>query len=258
MGAYYSDEAVTIYHGDCREILPSLPKVDLVLTDPPYGMTACAWDSIIPFEPMWAELNRIVKPKGAMVFFASQPFSSAIVMSNPTMFRHEWIWKKNAGSNFMNLNNAPMKEHESILVFGSESVLFNPQRETRKGGGLERSRYSYAPSNTGKREGTGGMEMIHANHNGTNPERFPSSVQMFNRERGFHPNQKPFDLLCYLVRTYSDVGDVVLDFTCGSGTTLLAAKELRRKAIGIEIEEKYCEIAAKRMSQEVLKFEATA
>lgn len=249
---YYSDESCAIACSDCREILPSLPKVDLVLTDPPYGITACAWDSVIPLEQMWANLHSIAF--GAIVLFASQPFTSALVMSNPAAFKHEWIWAKNAGSNFANLDYCPMKEHESILVFSSGALTFNPQMEDRKGGGLERSRYAYSPSNTGKREGLGGFTMSHAKHNGQNPERFPSSVQRFNRERGLHPNQKPLGLLNYLIRTYSNTTDLILDFTCGSGTTLLAAKDLGRKAIGIEIEERYCEIAANRLRQEVLQF----
>ena len=240
---YYDEGGIQIFHGDCREILPHLPKVDLVLTDPPYGTTACKWDSIIPIEPMWEQLKRIIKPNGAIVMTASQPFTSALVMSNIRWFKYEWIWQKDGGSNFATVKYQPMKEHENILVFGEGKLTYNQQKQERIGSrkgkttktvdsGRENSVY-------GSQDGCGALDV---------PElRCPSSVQRIQRERGLHPTQKPVALMEYLIKTYTNEGDTVLDFTMGSGTTLVAAKNLGRKAIGIEIEQKYCDIAVDRL-----------
>ena len=239
-----------LLHGDCLELMQDIPdaSIDAIITDPPYGTTACKWDSVIPFEFMWEQLKRIIKDNGAIIFTASQPFTSNLVMSNTKMFKHEWIWEKNRGSNFATLKYAPMKEHESVLVFCKTSPKYFPIMQERKGAGLDRTKYKYNPTNTGKRDALGNLEMTHANHNGNNELRYPSSIQKFNTEVGNHPTQKPVTLMEYLVRTYTQENDTVLDFTMGSGTTGIACKNLNRNFIGIELDSKYFAIAGKRIN----------
>jgi len=241
---------LNLIHGDCLEVMKTIPdaSIDAIITDPPYGTTACKWDSVIPFEPMWKELNRIIKDNGAIIFTASQPFTSNLVMSNTKMFKHEWIWEKNRGSNFATLRYAPMKEHESVLVFCKTSPKYFPIMQQRKGAGLDRTKYKYNPTNTGKREALGNLEMTHANHNGNNELRYPSTIQKFNTEVGKHPTQKPVTLMEYLVKTYTQENDTVLDFTMGSGTTGVACKNLNRNFIGIELDKDYFEIATARIN----------
>ena len=225
---------IDLRHGDCLEIMKAIPyaSIDAVITDPPYGTTACKWDSVIPFELMWSELKRITKDNAAIIFTASQPFTSNVVMSNIKMFKHEWIWEKNRGSNFATLKYAPMKEHESVLVFCKTSPKYFPIMQERKGAG----------------DALGNLEMTHANHNGNNELRYPSSIQKFNTEVGKHPTQKPVTLMEYLVKTYTQENDIVLDFTMGSGTTGIACKNLNRNFIGIELDETYFKIAQERIN----------
>ena len=239
-----------LLHGDCLELMKDIPdaSIDAIITDPPYGTTACKWDSVIPFEPMWEQLKRIIKDNGAIIFTASQPFTSNLVMSNTKMFKHEWIWEKNRGSNFATLRYAPMKEHESVLVFCKTSPKYFPIMQQRKGAGLDRTKYKYNPTNTGKREALGNLEMTHANHNGNNELRYPSTIQKFNTEVGKHPTQKPVTLMEYLVKTYTQENDTVLDFTMGSGTTGIACKNLNRNFIGIELDKNYFAIAESRIN----------
>lgn len=247
----FNSKPYLLFNGDCLEVMPTLPEIcaDFVLTDLPYGTTACAWDVVIPFEPMWKEVKRLVKPKSAIALFGSQPFTSALVASNFKDFRYEWIWEKSRGSNFNVQKFQPMKEHENILIFSVASHLYNPQKESRKGSGAERSKYGYNPSNTKKREFIGGFEMKHANHNGNNIERFPSSIQKFNCEVGLHPNQKPVELLRYLIRTYTKENEIVLDFTMGSGSTGVACMHEKRRFIGIEKDAEYFKIAEARIKR---------
>jgi site-specific DNA-methyltransferase (adenine-specific) len=219
-----------------------------VLTDPPYGLTANKWDNRLDMAAWWSEIHRVCH---IAVLTASQPFTAIAVCANLANFKHEWIWRKNRGSNFANTVREPFKEHESVLVFATKPWKYNPQREGRRGSGLERAAYkvAWAPGGSNYREfqPTDPRELT--------DDRVPSSVQDFNTETGLHPTQKPLKLMLYMVSTYSEPGAVILDPFMGSGTTVRAAKDLGRKAIGIEIEEKYCEIAAKRLSQEVLCFE---
>ena len=247
----FDEKPYKLFNGDCLEVLPTLADkiIDCVITDLPYGTTACKWDVVIPFEPMWKEIKRIVKPKGAIVLFGSQPFTSALVASNLKCFRYEWIWNKNRGSNFAVQKYQPMKEHENICVFSFESHNYFPFKESRKGGGLSRSKYAYSPSNTGKRDFIGGFRMNHADHNGNCESRFPSSVQKFNCEVGLHPNQKPVELLRYLIKTYTLENETVLDFTMGSGSTGVACMAENRKFIGIEKDENYFKIAEARIKR---------
>jgi len=256
---YYEEPNIKIYHGDCLEIMPELEPVDLVLTDPPYGISACKWDSVIPVAYMWRQLKKVTKHNGVIALTASQPFSSALVMANPTMFKHEWIWIKNRGSNFANTVREPMKEHESVLIFSNGGWTYNKQMQARAELGLARAKYTVEHNNQ-NREGTRKFEG--RAHHEIPSLRVPSSWQKFNivtgKEKVKHPTQKPVSLMEYFIRTYTNEGEIILDFAMGSGTTLIAAQKLDRKAIGIEIEEKYCEIAVRRLAQEVLPFKEMA
>ena len=236
--------------GDCLEVMPLLGKVDMVLTDPPYGTTACKWDSVIPLAPMWEQLKRITKKNGAIVMTASQPFTGVLVCSNLRGFKHEWIWEKNRGSNFGAAKYQPLKEHESVLVFSRDGgrVNYYPIKEPRKGGGADRVKYKFNASNTGKREAYNGFLEVRKDHKGATL-RYPSSIQKHNTQVGLHPTQKPVALMEYLIKTYTNEGDTVLDFTMGSGTTLVACANLGRKGIGIELDPDYFEIARKRVEQ---------
>lgn len=239
------------WHGDCLELMKQIPdgSVDMILCDLPYGTTACKWDSIIPFEPLWEQYKRVVKPKGSIVLTASQPFTSALVMSNPNWFRTEWIWEKNRGSNFATTKYFPMKEHESVLIFGSGPGTYNPIYQERAEGGKSRASYAIAPSNTGKRETMGGFVNTAETAKIDPSKRVPRSIQKFNTEVGLHPTQKPVALFEYLIKTYSNEGDTILDNCAGSGTTAIAAENLSRNWICIEQEAKYYETATNRVKE---------
>lgn len=241
-----------IYNEDCLETMERIEdkSVDMVLCDLPYGTTACKWDAIIPFEPLWEQYKRIIKDNGVIVLTASQPFTSALVMSNPKMFKYEWIWEKNRGSNFAVTKYQPMKEHESILIFGNKKMKYYPIKEKRSEGGISRSKYRVNPSNTGKREVYNGL--MEKESRGLSSLRVPRSIQRFNTEVGFHPTQKPVPLFEYFIRTYTVEGDLVLDNCMGSGTTAVACIRSKRNYIGSEISEKYCKIAEERLKQEYL------
>ncbi len=247
-----------LIHGDCLEYMKDLDSgsIDLVLTDPPYGTTACKWDSVIPFEPMWEQLNRLIKKNGALVLCASQPFTSALIMSNPIMFKHEWVWIKNRGSNFANTAREPMKEHESVIVFSNKKWTYNKQMQHRTGTGLDRVKYNVEFSSA-EREGTRKFEGCKTNK--LPDMRVPSSWQKFNTESGKekvnHPTQKPVALMEYLIKTYTHEEETVLDFTMGSGTTGVAAKNLNRNFIGIEKSKEYFELAKDRINNHVVQKE---
>lgn len=219
-------------------------SIDLVLTDPPYGTTACKWDTVIPFEPMWEQLKRVTKKNGVIVITASQPFSSALVMSNPEMFKHEWIWEKNRGSNFGNTVREPMKEHEHVTVFATKHWTYNKQMQERKGGGKALVGKMVSHHCAEKFESTGAFRGYKKK---LARLRVPSSVQKFNCEVGYHPTQKPVALMEYLIKTYTNEGETVLDFTMGSGTTGVACKNLNRNFIGIEKDPEYFKIAKDRI-----------
>lgn len=234
-----------LFLGDCLEIMPTIePKsVSMVLCDLPYGITSNKWDSIIPFDELWQNYDRVCKENAVIALFASQPFSSAIVMSNPKMFKHEWIWIKNRGSNFANTVREPMKEHEHILIFSKGKWTYNKQMQERTGGGLSRVQYNL-DNRVAKSDNY--QKFTKSNKN-QGELRVPSSWQKFNCEVGLHPTQKPVSLCEYLIKTYTNEGDLVLDNCMGSGTTGVACKNLHRDFIGIEKEEKYFEIARKRI-----------
>lgn len=232
---------IELIHGDCLQEMKKIPdgSIDLVLTDPPYGTTACKWDTIIPFEPMWEPLKRVTKKNGAIVLFGSQPFTSALVMSNPKMFKYEWIWDKKNISNPFLAKYQPLKQHENILIFGGKSYF--PQMEKRE---IPRKyKDKYGGGEAFNKKGTGEKEY-------TLDAKYPKSIiELSNAEQKgkLHPTQKPVALMEYLIKTYTNEGETVLDFTMGSGTTGVACKNLNRNFIGIELDKEYFEIAKKRI-----------
>ena len=219
-------------------------SVDAIITDPPYGTTACKWDSIVDFDLMWEQLNRIIKPNGAIVLFGSEPFSSALIMSNPKDFKYEWIWQKTKGSNFQTLKHQPWKMHENILVFNAKNV-YNPQKYTVSEDKIDKRKNVNDPL-TNKDGVYGKLKRTRKKDDGT---RYPDSVQTFKNpnNNSLHPTQKPLDLMEYLIKTYTNEGETVLDFTMGSGSTMVACQNTNRNGIGIEQDNKYFEIAEQRI-----------
>ena len=246
---------ITLINGDCLEEMKKIPdgSIDLVLSDPPYGTTACKWDTVIPFEPMWEQLKRVTKKNGAIVLFGSQPFTSALVMSNPKMFKYEWVWNKNKGSNIMLVKKQPLKIHENVLVFGGQN--YNPQKTKVDGKVRKQNEEVKIKKCQNRDDGAVSPKKTVKYADDYNPqERYPVSIQYFpnhrEKEQVFHPTQKPVDLMEYLIKTYTNEGETVLDFTMGSGTTGVACKNLNRNFIGIELDRDYYEIAKKRISDQ--------
>ena len=317
---------IQLMQGDCLDVMKEIPdgSVDMVLADPPYGTTACKWDTVIDLPLMWEQLKRVIKPNGAIVMTASQPFTSVLLLSNVNMFGHQWVWEKEQGVNFLTSKKNPMKVHEDVLVFYrdlgrirgsateySEIRQYMQTEKARAGltpkqlkallgndmaghyftngvqfcipsednfdklkkAGLFGISYqelkewydrlgervkavTYKPQMTegnpyvsglgDSGEVTGSVVKKSTVNSGT---RFPRSIQFFKRETGKHPTQKPVALMEYLIRTYTHEGETVLDFTMGSGTTGVAAKNLGRKFIGIELEKEYFKIAARRIHE---------
>ena len=236
-----------LLQGDCLELMKDIPdhSVDMILCDLPYGTTACKWDVVIPFEPLWEQYKRIIKDNGAIVLTASQPFTSALVMSNLKMFKYEWIWEKDAGSNFATVKYQPMKEHENILIFGIGKIKYTPIMQERIGHRKNKETTTIDSGRTNSVYGTqNGLGLLKVNK-----LRNPRSIQRFNRERGLHPTQKPVDLFEYLIKTYTHEGDTVLDNCAGSFTTAIAAENTKRNWICIEQLEEYCEIGKKRIEE---------
>tara|TARA_B100000965_G_C19580380_1_gene753256 strand:- start:129 stop:860 length:732 start_codon:yes stop_codon:yes gene_type:complete len=235
---------VDLHLGDCLEILPTLSddSVDMLLVDLPYGTTACKWDSIIPLDKLWEQYNRICKKNAAMIFTASQPFSTTLAASNIEDFKYEWIWEKPQGTNPMNAKVMPLKSHENILVFYRKKPTYNPQM-------WKSTPYSGFISETKKiGEVYGKQQSKHRD----NPEgtRYPKTILKYKQEKGYHPTQKPVGLMAYLIKTYSNKGETILDNTMGSGTTGVACMNTGRNFIGIESDKKYFKIAKKRISEE--------
>ena len=243
------EESLWLMKGDCLERMKEIPdgSVDLILTDPPYGTTACKWDSVIPFEPMWERINKLIKPNGVIVLFGSQPFTSALVMSNIKRFKYEWIWEKHKGTNFQTVKYQPFKVHENVLVFGgsnyypqmSNGTPYKPRGShniNKKGGMWEGKKVGYAKDfDSSKRYPV--SKLYFANHN--------------QKANSFHPTQKPVALMEYLIKTYTLEGETVLDFTMGSGTTGVACVNTKRNFIGIERDDKYFDISVKRIKGEL-------
>lgn len=249
---------IKLLHGDCLELMKSIPNnsIDMVLTDPPYGTTACRWDTVIPFEPMWNELKRITKDNGAICLFGSEPFSSHLRLSNIKMFKYDWIWIKNKGVGFVNAKLKPIKSHEKIHVFSmgktsngnKNNMCYFPQG-LKPYGKKEKSAHKKGTENTYWRP-----SLKSANDpNGYIREwcNYPRDHIAFSMDnKKLHPTQKPVALLEYLIKTYTLEKETILDFTMGSGSTGVACKNLNRKFIGIEKDDKYFQIAFKRINNE--------
>lgn len=237
---------ITLWKGDCLDLMKDIPDgiIDMILCDLPYGTTSNKWDSIIPFDLLWENYWRILKGNGVIALTASQPFTSALLMSQPKFFKHEWIWIKNRGSNFANTVREPMKEHEQVLIFSRGKWTYNKQMQERTGAGLDRVKYNFHLESK-----TENYREFKGRENVIMPElRVPSSHQKFNTEVGLHPTQKPIGLMEYLIKTYTNEGEIVVDNCMGSGTTGVAAKNLNRSFIGIEKDEKYFEISKNRIN----------
>jgi len=241
-----------IIQGDCLEVMKDIPdkSIDLVLADLPYGTTACKWDTIIPFEPLWEQYKRVIKDNGAIVLTASQPFTSALVMSNIKMFKYELIWNKDLCKNPGLAKIRPLPSFENILVFGKGKVVYNPQMEEGKPYNDVRKKPTQVHNGNEHKYGFSGNTVNVIN----NGYRFPKSVITIRNAnfKGQHPTQKPVALFEYLIKTYTNEGDLVLDNCAGSGTTGVACKNLNRNFILIEKDKEYCKIAEERLRQEVL------
>ena len=238
-----------IYNEDCLIGMQNIPdkSVDCIICDLPYGSTACSWDIIIPFDKLWEQYKRIIKDNGAIVLFGSQPFTSSLVMSNPKWFKCEWIWQKHKGTNFNTVKRYPMKVHESIVLFSNGRFTYNPQMTegvpykkrgehnvNKNGGMFENKKVGYAKDFDSSK-------------------RYPISIQQFSnhnqKDNSFHPTQKPVPLLEYLIKTYTNEGETVLDNCMGSGTTAVAAINTSRNYIGFETDKTYYQIACDRIRE---------
>jgi len=233
---------IKLIHGDCLNVLSVISEksIDLILTDPPYGTTACKLDVIIPFELMWCGLKPLRKDHAPIVLFGSEPFSSLLRISNLKEYKYDWTWVKNQATNHLHAKRMPMRKTENISVFFKKASWYNPQKT--KG---------HLPTNSAK--GCSNGVIYHGinkrDYDGGDTTRMPLDLQQFdcvNNYKKIHPNQKPLDLCEYLIKTYTNEGDTVLDFAMGSGTTGVACKNLGRSFIGIELDENYFNIAKQR------------
>ena len=243
-----------LINDNCLKVLPTLldKSVDLNLTDPPYGTTPCKWDSVIPLDKMWIELKRIIKKEGSIVLFGTEPFSSNLRLSNGDWFKYDWIWEKPSGANFLVANYQPLKVHEIISVFGNaptsysknKPMLYNPQETIGKAYKQTSGKQKTEKENSTVRSK---IEQVVTTNKGTRKPR--TIIQFSNDKEKLHPTQKPIALLEYLIKTYTNESDTVLDFTMGSGSTGVAAKNLNRQFIGIELDKNYFDIAEKRINE---------
>ncbi len=235
---------INLHNGDCLEIMKSIPdgSIDAIITDPPFWTTACKWDSVIPFEPMWEQLKRIIKPNGAIVLFWSEPFSSALRMSNIKQYKYDWIWEKEQGSNFATVKYMPFKVTENISVFSTKKHTYNPQMETGKP-------YKDKARKRNQEHSTKQTTKKPIINTGT---RYPRNKLYFQNDTksgySYHPTQKPVALMEYLIKTYTNEWETVLDFTMGSGTTAIACLNTNRNYIGFEMDKWYFDIAQERIT----------
>ncbi len=231
-----------LYKGDCLEVMDELialgVKFDMVLCDPPYGTTKNKWDSCIPLDVMWSKINKLIKNNTCIAMFAQTPFDKILGSSNLKMLKYEWIWEKSQGTGFFNAKKMPLKTHENILIFYKKPPKYNPQM--RNGFKPYKSIHGRHSDNYGSHNAGHVTE--------SDGERYPIDILKFKKEMGLHPTQKPVPLLEYLIKTYTDEGDLVLDFTCGSGSTGVACLNTGRRFVGIELDEKYFNIAKERLS----------
>jgi len=241
--AWKFETDIKLIHGDCLEEMKAIPdgSINMILTDPPYGTTACKWDTIIPFEPMWHQLKRIITPKGAICLFGSEPFSSLLRVSNLKQFKYDWVWNKKLAGNGILAKRQPLKIHELVHIF--ESGIYYPQKTIGKMRSKMTSGIQQSEINGGD-----GVKSVEEYQNDTY---YPTSIQEFGignlRAGRLHPTQKPVALLEYLIKTYTLENETVLDFTMGSGSTGVACLNTGRKFIGIEKDDKYFDIAVNRI-----------
>ena len=228
--------------GDCLEVMPALGRFDAVVTDPPYGTTQCAWDAVIPFPMMWGALSQCVRAETPLLLFGSEPYSSLLRASNLQQFKYDWIWDKPKATGFLNAKKQPLRGHEVISVFYERQCAYRPQKTK----GVRKQTFR------GKHLQTDVYGTMRGDYAYDSDERYPNSVITFSQDTqnsSFHPTQKPVGLLEYLIETYTDYSASVLDFTMGSGTTLVACQRLGRNGTGIEIDPEYFAIACKRVDE---------
>lgn len=235
---------INLMQGDCLERMKEIPdgSVDAIICDPPYGTTACKWDSVIPFESMWEQLKRIIKPNGAIVLFGAEPFSSLLRCSNIKDFKYDWVWEKSKATGFLNSKKQPLRAHEIISVFYSKPPTYTPQMTE----GVAYNKGIRKKQTEG--DVYGSFDQVEVKSDGL---RFPRSVQYFKTaesEGGFHKTQKPVALMEYLIKTYTNEGEAVLDFAFGSGSTGVACVKTNRNFIGIELDQGYFDIAKQRIN----------
>jgi site-specific DNA-methyltransferase (adenine-specific) len=250
-------ENYKLYLGDCLEVMDKLIEqgvvVDAIITDPPFGTTKCKWDSVIPFDEMWSRLNKLIKPNGAIVLFGSQPFTSNLIMSNVKKFKYEWVWEKSNPSNIGNVNRQPLKYHENICVFYEGQCTYNKQMIPRLSNRIEQAQKSDYVFHNSKSE-QNKLDYIEVSSKKYDKDfKNPSTILKFNslrpnsKEFVKHPTQKPVALMEYLIKTYTNENETVLDFTMGSGSTGVACLNTNRKFIGIELNENYFNISINRI-----------
>lgn len=238
-----------IIHGDCLKVMDDIPdsSIDMILCDLPYGTTQCSWDEIIPFDPLWEHYKRICKPGAAIVLFGAEPFSSKLRLSNPKMFKYDWIWDKIKGTGFLNAKKQPMRIHEVISVFYDKQCTYNPQKTTG---------HPLKVSFRRKHLQTDVYGDMNKDYTYNSTDRYPTSIQSFSTDTqnsSIHPTQKPVSLCEYMILTYSNEGDTVLDNCIGSGTTAIACINTKRRYIGIEKKIQYFELANQRIEQHKLQ-----
>ena len=256
-------ENITLLNGDCLKMMKEIPdnSIDMVLCDLPYGTSASSWDKKLPMNDLWNEYKRIIKHNRAIVLFSQQPFTSLLITSNIEMWKYNWIWEKDNGTNFMNSHFCPLKITEDICVFGNgatsfvkngENLIYNPQFSEGKPysiiSGNQKSNSAVVRGGKGGRDDVGGYKTE------SDGKRYPKNLIKFNRDKDkLHPTQKPVSLCEYLIQTYTNEGDVVLDNCMGSGTTGIACLNTNRKFIGMELDNTYFEIAKKRIEEADIK-----
>ena len=242
--------------GDCLEVMNDIPSnsVDMILTDPPYGRVSCKWDVVVPFKPMWNQLNRLTKPNGAIILFGNQPFSSLLITSNIKMFKQELIWLKTRPTNVFNAKKMFMNWHENILIFYKKLPTFNPQMRTDgqfSGKKIQRNNHNRGNGIFGK---TGEKkDYVHESNGGLFYPKTSIEISNVNKHKNVHPTQKPVLLLEYLIKTYTSENELILDFTMGSGSTGVACVNTNRNFIGIEKDKEYYEIAKNRIEDQQAK-----
>jgi len=251
---------INLIKGDCLEVMKTIPSgsINAIITDPPYGTTACKWDSVIPFEPMWEQLNRIIKPNGAIVLFGSEPFSSALRMSNIKNYKYDWVWKKNKPTGNFIAKKQPMRALEQISVFYKKQCTYNPKKIKRT---PEEFKACYRKNDSvysnGEQFGKGTKGVLIRKTKEEQWFKHPINLINFDlpdgRKGKQHPTQKPVPLMEYLIKTYTNENETVLDFTMGSGTTMVACQNTNRNGIGIEQDDNYFKIAEQRIKENEYK-----